>query len=194
MYPHPGGTRPVKLSTSICVRGDRRMKALHRLHPLARRIGMLRAMQLFIGMAALAWACAAEAQRPVVYPAKGQSAQQQSQDDAQCYAWAQQSTGIDPAMASSPPPQQTGPAVGGGQRLGGAARGAAGGAAIGAIAGDAGKGAAAGAVVGTMAGGRRARQQQAAQNQQAQAQQQDMIQTYYRAYGACMEGRGYTIK
>jgi hypothetical protein len=170
------------------------MKALHRLHPLARRRGMLRAMQLFIGMAALSWACAAEAQKPAVYPAKGQSAQQQSQDENQCYAWAQQSTGINPAMASSPPPQQTGPAVGGGQRVGGAARGAAGGAAIGAIAGDAGKGAAAGAVVGTMAGGRRARQQQAAQNQQAQAQQQGAMQTYDRAYGACMEGRGYTIK
>jgi hypothetical protein len=140
-------------------------------------------------------ACAAQAQKPIVYPAKGQSPQQQGQDEAQCNAWAKQSTGIDPAVvASNPAPQQTGPAVGGGQRTRGAARGAAGGAAVGAIAGDAGKGAAAGAVVGTMAGGRRARQDQAAQNQQAQAQQQDLIQTYYRAYGACMEGRGYTIK
>ena len=156
---------------------------------------MLRTMQLFLGIAALALACTAEAQQPIVYPAKGQSAQQQSQDDAQCAAWAKQSTGIDPAVvASTPPPQQTGPAAGGGQRVQGAARGAAGGAAVGAIAGDAGKGAAAGAVVGTMAGGRRARQGQAAQNQQAQAQQQDLIQTYYRGYGACMEGRGYTIK
>jgi hypothetical protein len=156
---------------------------------------MVRALQLCIGIAVLALACAAAAQKPIVYPAKGQSPQQQSQDDAECAAWAKQSTGIDPAVvASSPPPQQTGPAVGGGQRLGGAARGAAGGAAIGAIAGDAGKGAAAGAVVGTMAGGHQARQQQAAQNQQAQAQQQELIQTYYRAYGACMEGRGYTIK
>ena len=156
---------------------------------------MLRAMQLLLGIAALALACTAEAQKPIVYPAKGQSPQQQSQDDAHCAAWAKQSTGIDPAVvASSPPPQQTGPAAGGGQRVGGAARGAAGGAAIGAIAGDAGKGAAAGAVVGTMAGGRRARQQQGAQNQQAQAQQQELIHTYYRAYGACMEGRGYTIK
>jgi hypothetical protein len=152
-------------------------------------------MSIFLGLAVLSWAFAAAAQQPIVYPTKGQSPQQQSQDEAQCYAWAKQSTGIDPAVvASSPPPQQTGPAVGGGQRLGGAARGAAGGAAIGAIAGDAGKGAAAGAVVGTMAGGRRARQQQAAQNQQAQAQQQSVMQTYYRAYGACMEGRGYTIK
>jgi len=156
---------------------------------------MVRAMQLCIGIVVLSLVCAAEAQKPIVYPAKGQSPSQQSQDDAQCYAWAKQSTGIDPAVvASSPPPQQTGPAVGGGQRVRGAARGAAGGAAIGAIAGDAGKGAAAGAVVGTMAGGRRARQQQAAQNQDAQAQQQEVIHTYYRAYGACMEGRGYTIK
>jgi hypothetical protein len=152
-------------------------------------------MQLFLGIAVLLFACAAQAQKPIVYPAKGQSPQQQSQDEAQCNAWAKQSTGIDPAVvASTPPPQQTGPAVGGGQRMGGAARGAAGGAALGAIAGDAGKGAAAGAVIGTMAGGRRARQQQAAQNQQAHAQQQDLIYTYYRAYGACMEGRGYTIK
>jgi hypothetical protein len=152
-------------------------------------------MQLLIGIAALSLAGTAQAQKPIVYPAQGQSMQQQSQDEAQCSAWARQSTGIDPAMvASSPPPQQTGPAVGGGQRLGGAARGAAGGAALGAIAGDAGTGAAAGAVVGTMAGGRRARQQRAAQNQQAQAQQQDLLQTYYRAFGACMEGRGYTIK
>jgi hypothetical protein len=152
-------------------------------------------MQLFLALAVLLFACAAAAQRPIVYPAKGQSAQQQGQDEAQCSGWAKQSTGIDPAaVASSPAPQQTGPAVGGGQRLGGSARGAAGGAALGAIAGDAGKGAAAGAVVGTMSGGRRARQQQAAQNQQAQAQQQNLIQTYYRAYGACLEGRGYTIK
>jgi hypothetical protein len=152
-------------------------------------------MHLFLGIAALSLACTAAAQQPIAYPAKGQSAQQQSQDDGQCYAWAKQSTGIDPAVvASSPPPQQTGPAVGGGQRLGGAAVGAAGGAALGAIGGKPGKGAAAGAVVGTMAGGHQARQQQAAQNRQAQTQQQGLIQTYYRAYSACMEGRGYTIK
>jgi hypothetical protein len=138
---------------------------------------------------------AAAAQQPIVYPAKGQSAEQQKKDDAECYAWAKQTTGIDPAVvASSPPPQDTGPATGGGQRVRGAARGALGGAAIGAIAGDAGQGAGVGAVVGTMAGGRQARQQQAAQNQQSVAQQQELINTHYRAFSACMEGRGYTIK
>jgi hypothetical protein len=156
---------------------------------------MIRCMQILIGLGVLSLAGTAMAQKPIVYPAKGQSAQQQSRDDAECYAWAKQTTGVDPAVvASSPPPQETGPAVGGGQRLRGAARGAAGGAAIGAIAGDAGQGAGIGAVVGTMQGGRQARQQQAAQNQQAVGQQQQLISTHYRAYGACMEGRGYTIK
>jgi hypothetical protein len=135
------------------------------------------------------------AQQPIVYPAKGQSAQQQKKDDGECYVWAKQSTGIDPAVvAQTAPPQETGPATGGGERVRGAARGALGGAAIGAIAGDTGKGAGIGAVAGTMAGGRQARQNQAARNQQAQGQQQQAINTYYRAFGACMEGRGYTIK
>jgi hypothetical protein len=156
---------------------------------------MKHAIQITLGLAVLSVAFAAEAQKPIVYPAKGQSAAQQSKDDAECYAWAKQNTGIDPAaVASTPPPQQTGPATGGGQRVRGAARGAAGGAAIGAIAGDAGAGAGIGAIAGTMVGGRQARQQRDAQNQQAVAQQQDLINTFYRGFGACMEGRGYTIK
>lgn len=134
------------------------------------------------------------AQKPVVYPAKGQSSKQKAKDDTECAAWAKKDTGIDPVAAAAPAPQQTGPATGGGERVRGAARGAVGGAAVGAIAGDAGAGAGAGAVVGTMAGGARARRNQAAQNQQAQQQQQDTLNTYYRAYGACMEGRGYSIK
>ncbi len=143
---------------------------------------------------ALAVATAALAQKPIVYPAKGQGSQQQKKDEGECLAWAKQNTGIDPAAASAPAPQKTGPAVGGGERVRGAARGAVGGAVVGGIAGDAGTGAAAGAAVGTMAGGAKARQKQAAQNQQAQQQQQQALNTYYRAFGACMEGRGYTIK
>ena len=134
------------------------------------------------------------AQKPIVYPAKGQSAQQKQKDDKECMTWAKQDTGIDPAAASAPPPQQSGAAVGGGERVRGAARGAVGGAVIGGIAGDAGAGAGIGAAAGTMAGGARARNNQSAQNQQAQQQQQQTLNTFYRAYGACMEGRGYTIK
>jgi hypothetical protein len=156
---------------------------------------MKRLVQITMNLAVVFFAIAAWAQKPIVYPAKGQSAGQQSKDDGECYVWAKQTTGIDPAVvASTPPPQQTSPAVGGGERVGGAARGALGGAAVGAIAGDAGQGAAIGAVVGTAAGGRRARQNRDAQNEQAVNQQQNLVHTYYRAFGACMEGRGYTIK
>ncbi|KAK47302.1 YMGG-like glycine zipper-containing protein [Caballeronia sp. LZ029] len=132
--------------------------------------------------------------KPIAYPSKGQSAQQQQNDDGACYSWAKSNTGIDPATASAAPPPQGGAAVGGGQRVGGAARGAAGGAAIGAIAGDAGKGAAIGAVTGTMAGGARARQEKRAQQSNAQAQSQGAMSTYYRAWAACMQGRGYSIQ
>lgn len=153
-------------------------------------------IEITIGFAALLFVTSlAEAQKPIVYPAKGQSSAQQTKDDSECYGWAKQNTGIDPArVASTPVPQETGPAVGGGERVRGSLRGAAGGAAIGAIAGDAGAGAGIGAIAGTMVGGRQARQNRDARNQQQYAQQQDLINTFYRAYGACMEGRGYTIK
>lgn len=141
----------------------------------------------------------------IIYPAKGQSAKQQKKDEAECYAWAKQQTGYDPVQGTQyvpppPPPQQQV----GGERGQGALRGALGGAAIGAIAGDAGKGAAIGATMGVMAGGAKQRQkeeanrQAAAQHQQAVAQQQQASgqqkQQFQRAYGACFEGRGYTVK
>src|ERR1700747_3654010 len=147
---------------------------------------MYRYAPALIAVALASLATGAVAQKPVVYPAKKQTAQQQKKDDGECRAWAKQDTGIDPVAASQPAPQKTGPAVGGGERL----KGAAGGAIIGGIAGDAGTGAA----VGTVAGGVRARQNQRAQNEQAQQQQQQALDTYYKAYGACMEGRGYTVK
>ncbi|HQR53651.1 MAG TPA: YMGG-like glycine zipper-containing protein [Burkholderiales bacterium] len=147
-----------------------------------------------VAVAAALIAGAAYAQKPIVYPAKGQSAQQQQRDDGDCYVWAKNNTGIDPAVVASAPPPPSGSTVGGGERVRGAAGGAAGGAVIGAIAGDAGKGAAIGAVAGTMGGGRQARQNRSAQQQAAASGQQQQIQTFYRAYAACMEGRGYTIK
>jgi hypothetical protein len=130
----------------------------------------------------------------VPYPSKGQSASQQNKDEGECYAWAKQQTGIDPVAVANTPPPPSGPAVGGGERVRGAARGAVGGAAIGAIAGDTGKGAGVGAVVGTMAGGRQARQNKAAQQQQAEQAKGQTLQNFNRAFGACMEGRGYVVK
>ncbi len=132
------------------------------------------------------------AQKPSVYPAHGQSPDKQASDDGACYAWAKQNTGIDPAVVAQTPPPQTGPT---GARVGGAARGAAAGAIIGDVSNnDAGHGAAVGATAGALAGGVRARRQQAAQAQTAQANTQATMNTYWRAYGACMQGRGYTVQ
>jgi len=147
---------------------------------------------------ALVWAALAApaaAQQPIIYPAKGQSAQQQQTDEGQCHVWAKNQTGVDPAaMAAAPAPPPPSNTVGGGERVRGAARGAVGGAAIGAIAGDTGKGAAAGAVVGTARGGREARQKQGAQQQSVDNQRAQQLDTYNRAIGACLEARGYTVR
>ena len=133
------------------------------------------------------------AQQPIYYPAKGQSAEQQQKDTGDCQGWATQNTGISPASVAQQAPPPSGSTVGSGDRLKGAAGGALGGLAIGAIAGGAGEGAAIGAIVGTMAGGRRARKEQKAEQQQYQAEQQQQIQTWNNAVGACMSGRGYTV-
>jgi len=130
----------------------------------------------------------------VPYPSKGQSAAQQNKDEGECYTWAKQQTGIDPAAVASAPPPPSGPAAGGGERVRGAAKGAVGGLAVGAIAGDSGAGAAIGAVVGTMAGGRQARQNQQAQQQQAQDAKAGALRQFNKAFGACLEGRGYVVK
>jgi hypothetical protein len=45
-----------------------------------------------------------------------------------------------------------------------------------------------------MVGGARARQNQRNAQANAQAQSQGAMDTFNRAFGACMEGRGYTIK
>jgi hypothetical protein len=127
--------------------------------------------------------------KPIAYPAKGQSAKQQKKDDGECYVWAKGNTGIDPAAVAAAPPPPSGPAVGGGERV----RGALGGAAVGGIVGG-GDGARTGAAVGVVAGGIKARQNKRAQQESAQAQKQGAMDTFNRAYAACMEGRGYTIK
>jgi hypothetical protein len=147
-----------------------------------------------VGLAAtsaIVFAAPAAAQQPIAYPAKGQSSELQARDSGECNAWAKQTTGIDPMQVAAQPQAASGPH---GERLAGAARGAAGGALIGAIAGDAGKGAGIGAVAGTMAGGHRARQNRRAAGQEAQARQAQTLNTYYRAFSACMESKGYTIK
>lgn len=132
-------------------------------------------------------------QKPVIYPAKGQSAEQQQKDDGECYVWAKNTTGVDPAAVASATPATQAPPKG--QVAKGAMRGAVGGAVIGEVADDnAGGGAAAGALVGGARSAHKGRQAQARQQNQAKAGQQEAMITYYRGFGACMEGRGYVIK
>ncbi len=143
------------------------------------------------------------AQQFYVYPSQGQSPQQEAFDKAQCYNWAIQQTGFNPAnppvvIAPPPPPPPPGGLFGG--ALGGAAGGAALGAVGGAIGGDAGKGAAIGAGVGALFGLMRRNAEMQAQQQQQQnyqAQAQAVVAqgraNWERAYKACLAGRGYTV-
>jgi hypothetical protein len=146
-----------------------------------------------------------------VFPAAGQDATQQSQDEAACYDWAVGNTGSDPFQAQqqqtadaqqAAAAQQQASQAGRGSGARGAVRGAAAGAVIGEIADDdAGKGAAYGAAVGVVAGRRKGRQaeqqaqqQVADQSQQAQQASQAQIDNFKKAFSACMEGKQYTAK
>ena len=141
----------------------------------------------------------------MVYPGSGQDATQQGKDEGECYAWAGQQTGIDPTVAATPAPVADAPKGG---AVKGAARGAAKGAAVGAVGDDdrhrdegnldAGEGAAAGAAVGAARGRRaqkKAQKQATAQAQEtAQGQDAQKKDTFKKAWGTCLEGRGYTVK
>jgi hypothetical protein len=122
-------------------------------------------------------------QQVYAYPTKGQSAEQQSRDQQECSGWASQQAG------GSSGGSQGQPVVGGMMR--GAAGGAAIGAVGGAIGGNAGKGAAIGAATGALFGGIR---QHSRNNEQAAYQQQAANDAWRRAYGACMQGRGYSVQ
>jgi hypothetical protein len=139
----------------------------------------------------------AQEQEPIIYPAKGQSDAQQQKDKGECGTWATQNTGVDPLAIAQAQTSQSEASAPRGERVKGAARGAAAGAAIGAIAGDAGKGAGVGAATGTVAAGSRQRRKGRAGDAAAAQDKQnakDALATYARAYHACLEGRGYTVK
>jgi hypothetical protein len=129
-----------------------------------------------------------------VYPAKGQTPEQQKKDESSCHTWAVEQSKFDPS-APPPPPPAAAPTTATGATPGAGARGAARGAVVGEIvADDAGAGAAAGAVAARGA----SRRQNSAQKQQATSQQQQAASAGQAAYGkarqACLEGRGYSVK
>jgi len=137
---------------------------------------------------------AGAAAQTIVYPAKGQSADQQKKDEGECHSWAVGQSKYDPANPP-PPPATAKPPTATGTTPGAGARGAARGAVVGEIVSDdAGAGAAVGAAA---ARGQSRRQNNAAAQQQQQAatqQQQAGMATYQKARAACLEGRGYSVK
>jgi len=155
-------------------------------------------MMLFIVVVSAGYAFADDL---MIFPNKGQSNAQLEQDKFACYQWAKEQSGFDPMAAptaTTPPPATEAPQGG---VVKGAAKGALVGVAVGAIAGDAGKGAAIGAAAGGLGGGMRKRSQEASQEQSQQNWANDQAQQYAanrdkynRAYSACLEGKGYTVK
>ena len=139
-------------------------------------------------------------QRVFVYPANGQTPEQTERDRYECHVWAVEQTGVDPSRANAgyervvvqpanPPGAST-------------AAGAIGGAIIGSIiAGpyNAGAGAlvggATGAIVGSAADASAQQQAQHTQQQlnQSAAAWRARADSYRRAIGACLQGRGYTV-
>jgi hypothetical protein len=135
----------------------------------------------------------AQASRPYTYPSKGQTQEQQGRDKYECNQWAVSQSGFDP---SNPSPASTSSQQAQGQAGGGAARGAAVGAIGGAMEGDPGARAASGTARGGLFGAiRRRRKRNEAEKEQERAQTESAsgLESYNRAFAACMQGRGYAV-
>jgi len=140
------------------------------------------------------------------YPEKGQSPAQLDRDRYECYRWAMKQTGFDPAAAEVPPHRRVrvvaGPAPGE-KVLAGAVTGAVLGAAVSNPyhAGDGALiGAAAGTVVGAVAASsdeaerKRIDEAERRREQDRAAAVERKAESYRRALGACLEGRGYRVR
>lgn len=134
-----------------------------------------------------------------VYPSSGQTAEQQMADERECRQWSQEMTGVDPGNPGAGVQAATAPQDGEGLAAAqGAVRGAAGAALIGNLADeDAGEYALAGAFIGSVRGARRKeaanREAQAQAQAQTQAATQEKLETFKRAFTACMQGKEYTV-
>jgi hypothetical protein len=144
------------------------------------------------------------AQDPIVYPAKGQSEDQMEKDRYQCYSWAKNQTGFDPmktpTTTSAPPGKE--------EEVWGAGKSGVAGGATGAVVGGiatgkkgALRGGLLGAGAGALIGGVRSSNQRKREEQKRKEWEQKEANNYVRArseynraFGACMEGRGYSVK
>ena len=146
------------------------------------------------------------AQDPIVYPAEGQSQDQMEKDKFECYTWSRDQTGFDPMMKT--PTTQSGPPAkekkvwGAGKT---AVAGGAGGAIVGGVAGGGRKGIVTGGLIGAAGGALIGGARSSNQRDREEKKRQDWERReannyararneYNRAFGACMEGRGYSVK
>jgi len=132
-----------------------------------------------------------------IYPAQDQSAEQMDKDKHECYSWAKKDSGFDPmavpTTSTAPPSDQ--------KKSAGVVKGGLAGAATGAIIGDNRKATRRGAAAGGLIGGvRQSSHNTKVDQSQQQWEQQEASRyanernNYNRAYSACLEGRGYTVK
>ena len=146
-----------------------------------------------------------------VYPTKGQTPDDQSMEEVECYNWAVQQTGTDPFDLARQAEQQKQQAEMAKQQVdqagkGAGAKGAVGGAAAGAVVGkiasdDAGKGAAYGAAAGGIAARRKTKKAKSEassqidqQEQAAQQATQKQFEDFKKAFSVCLEARDYMVK
>jgi hypothetical protein len=148
-----------------------------------------------------------------VFPAEGQTPEQQAKDEQECYTWAGSNTGVDPAALAKQAEQQAAQTEAANQEVaeagkGAGVKGAVAGAAIGGTTGrivnndDSKKrgrraGALTGAAVGAskrQEGQKQATEQIDQQSQQAQAANAQQLEGFKNAFTACLEGKKYTAK
>ncbi|HEV2700209.1 MAG TPA: hypothetical protein VGV09_01160 [Steroidobacteraceae bacterium] len=141
------------------------------------------------------------------YPQQGQSPQQLDRDRYECSTWATQQTGFNPSAPNVPPHERV-QVVGGPPPGSGVAAGAITGGILGAAVSSP-RNAGAGLILGALLGGAVGAGAEASANANAQAaadsdanahmqaqaaQIERRASDYRRALGACLEGRGYSIK
>jgi len=139
----------------------------------------------------------------VVFPAKGQTAQQQEKEEYDCLMWGADQAGV--TSTSMKDPKAAGQAAAAhvdsaaaGAAVKGAAKGAAVGAVFGSISGNSGTGAAYGAAGGALAGRaakKDAKAQAAAQaEQKTAAENKAKLDAVKKGMTVCLESKGYTVK
>jgi hypothetical protein len=136
----------------------------------------------------------------VVFPAKGQTPEQQEADEWACLEWSLDQAGLGPnagqqnvQAAGDAAKEQAKDATQGAAVLG-AAKGAAVGAIFGAIVGETGEGAGIGAVGGALKGRKAKKQAEAQAEAKVAADNKAKLDTIKKGMSACLESKGYTVQ